>query len=86
MRTRGAPTKSRKTQPSTQAAHWFSQALVKALMLLDSHPDHESLVVVPDYPRYRDLSRRTLTGRIAAGVHVVFVQPDGTAESDSWAP
>lgn len=75
----------KKTQPTNQAVHWFSQALMTALMLLDSHPDHESLVVLPDYPRYRDLTARTVTGRTAAGVHVVFVQPVGSAESDSWA-
>ncbi len=27
------------TQPTTQAGHWFSQALMKALMLLDSTLD-----------------------------------------------
>ena len=58
---------------------------MKAIMLLDSHPDHESLVVLPDYPRYRDLARRTQRGRGAAGVHVVFVTETGTAESDTWA-
>jgi hypothetical protein len=80
---RAAETK--KTQPTTQAGHWYSQALMKAIMLLDSHPDHESLVVLPDYPRYRDLARRTQRGRGAAGVHVVFVTETGTAESDTWA-
>jgi hypothetical protein len=74
------------TQPTTQAAHWFSQGLMKAMMLLDSHPDHESLMVLPDYPRYRDLARRTGTSRMAAAVHVVFVKQDGEAESDSWWP
>lgn len=79
---RAAETK--KTQPSTQAGHWYSQALMKALMLLDSHPAHESLVVLPDYPRYRDLASRTRTGISKAGIHVVFVRSDETAECDSW--
>lgn len=77
---------TKRTQPSTQAGHWFSQALMKAVMLLDSHPDHESLIVLPDYPRYRDLAQRTRRGRAAAGVHVVFVGADGTASSDTWTP
>lgn len=76
----------KRTQPTTQAGHWFSQALMKALMLLDSHPDHESLVVLPDYPRYRDLAERTRTGRAAAQVHVVLVSPEGTAGSTTWSP
>ena len=81
---RAAETK--KTQPSTQAGHWFSQALMKAMMLLDSHPGHESLIVLPDHPRYHDLARRTRRGRVAAEVHVVFVSADGSAGSDTWTP
>lgn len=76
----------KRTQPTTQAGHWFSQALMKAIMLLDSHPEHESLVVLPDYPRYRDLARRTARGRTAAGIHVVFVRDNGTGSSDDWLP
>lgn len=76
----------KKTQPSTQAGHWFSQALMKAVMLLDSHPGHETLMVLPDYPRYRDLAQRTRQGRAAAGVHVVFVDADGSGRSDTWSP
>jgi hypothetical protein len=59
---------------------------MKAIMLLDSHPDHESLVVVPDFPRYRDLARRTTRGRAAAGIHVVFVAESGEVASDTWSP
>jgi hypothetical protein len=75
------------TRPTTQAGHWFSQALMEGLMLLDSHPGHESLVVLPDgYPRYRDLAEKTRTGRAAAGVHVVLVNSSGEVTSDSWNP
>ncbi len=73
----------KKTQPSTRADHWYAEALLKALMLLDRHPAYESLVVLPDYPRYRDLARRTRTGRAAAAIHVVLVQPDGQLDSDT---
>ena len=74
------------TQPTLQASHWFSQAVMKGLMLLDSHAGRESLVVLPDYPRYRDLERRTRSGLRGAGVHVVFVREDGTASSETWEP
>ena len=76
---------TKRTQPTTQAGHWFSQALMKAVMLLDSHPGYESLVVVPDYPRYRDLALRTSTGRAAAEVHVLFMSLDG-AHCETWRP
>lgn len=79
---RAAETK--RTRPTTQAGHWYSQALMKAIMLLDSHPGYESLVVVPDYPRYRDLARRTQRGRAAAGIHVVFMEPT-TGLSETWS-
>jgi hypothetical protein len=81
---RAAETK--RTQPSTQAGHWFSQALFKAIMLLDSHPGHESLVVLPDYPRYEDLAQRTRTGRRAANIHVILLGRDGSYTSESWTP
>jgi hypothetical protein len=74
------------TQPGTQAGHWYSEAVVKAMMLLDTHPGHESLVVLPDYPRYRDLAARTRTGRGRAGIHVVYVSEDGSAGGDTWEP
>jgi hypothetical protein len=73
------------TRPSTQAGHWFSQALCKAIMLLDSHPGHDSLMVLPDYPRYRDLADRTRAGREAARVHVVFVDRAGGVTSGTWS-
>ncbi len=81
---RAAETK--KTQPSTQAGHWFAQALMKAVMLRDSHPDHESLIVLPDQGRYRDLAGRTRTGRRGAEVHVVLLQSDGSLHSETWTP
>jgi hypothetical protein len=77
---------AKRTQPSTQAGHWFSQALCKAIMLLDSHPGYESLMVLPDYPRYRNLAQRTRTGRRAANFHLVLLTAGGAYSSDSWTP
>lgn len=76
----------KRTQPSTQAGHWFSQALFKAMMLLDSHPGYESLMVLPGFSRYRDLGVRTGTGRRAAKIHLVLLAVDGACSSDSWMP
>ena len=76
----------KRTQPSSQAGHWFSQAMFKAMMLLDSHPGFESLMVLPDHPRYRELGNRTRTGRRAANIHLVILGADGVYSCDSWAP
>ncbi|GGM90634.1 hypothetical protein ACFFX1_37310 [Dactylosporangium sucinum] len=76
----------KRTQPSTQAGHWFAEALSKAMMLLDDKPGHESLMVLPNYPRYRDLAARTRTGRSAAGIHVVLLDAQGGFTSEAWTP
>ncbi len=76
----------KRTHPSTQAGHWFAQALMKGIMLLDSHPGYESIVVLPDFVRYRDLAARTRSGRAAADVHALFVDADGRTNSDLWTP
>ena len=43
-------------------------------------------MVLPDYPRYRDLATRTRTGRRAAGIHVVLLEPQGNYTSETWRP
>jgi hypothetical protein len=43
-------------------------------------------MVLPDYPRYRDLTKRTSTGRRAANIDVILLAPDGTYTSESWTP
>ncbi len=75
----------KRTQPSNQAGHWFGQALLKAMELLHSHPERESLMVLPNFPRYRDLTGRTRTGRQAAGIHVVLLGQDGVFASEWWS-
>jgi hypothetical protein len=79
-------TEVKRTQPSTQAGHWFSQALLKSVLLLDSHPGYETLMVLPDYPRYRDLTARTRTGRRAANIHVVLLGRTGDVTAEWWTP
>nr|WP_186315710.1 hypothetical protein [Catellatospora sichuanensis] len=76
----------KRTRPTTQAAHWFSQALFKAMLLRDSNSHFESLMVLPDYARYRDLALRTANSRAAAVIHIAFMKPDGTIDSSTWAP
>jgi hypothetical protein len=74
------------TRPSTQVGHWFSQALLKSMMLLDSHPGYETLMVLPDCPRYKDLTVRTTAGRRVAGIHVVLLNQAGIAKAERWTP
>lgn len=77
---------TKRTHPSIQAGTWYSGAVVAGLMFLDSHPEREPLVVLPEFPRYRALASQSRTGLSRAGVSVVFVDEDGSATSETWSP
>jgi Holliday junction resolvase-like predicted endonuclease len=68
------------TQPSTQAGHWYSQAVVAAMRLRTRHPEFLSVIALPDYPRYRTLFAETRTSLDAAGIHLWWVHNSGTVE------
>jgi len=51
---RAAETK--RTSPSTQAGHWYSQAVLAAMRLRGKEPAWRSVIALPDFPR-RNLSR-----------------------------
>lgn len=57
------------TQPSLQAKHWLSDALLKSLRTREKHPDAQVAIGLPDLPRYR-----TLLGDIAGSLAVLEVQ------------
>jgi hypothetical protein len=68
------------TQPSTQAGHWYSQAVLAAMRLRTRHPDYLSVVALPDFNRYRTLFAETRSSLEAAAIHVWWVHPSGTME------
>ena len=57
------------TSPSTQAGHWYSQAVLAA-MRLRQEPSWRSVIALPDFPRYRDLHSQTVGSLAAAGIEV----------------
>lgn len=68
------------TQPSTQAGHWYSQAVVAAMRLRTRHPEFLSVIGLPDYPRYRTLFAETRGSLDAAGIHLWWVHASGAVE------
>lgn len=74
----------KRTKPTTQARHWYAQGILAALLLRDSQPERESLLVLPDVPRYRGLRDSTLRGLEDAQVHVVLLQEGGTYDCSTW--
>lgn len=68
------------TNPSLQARHWFSNALLSALLLRESHPLAERALGLPDVPTYRRLLERTQADLRALGIGAFLVKEDGTVE------
>jgi Holliday junction resolvase-like predicted endonuclease len=67
----------KRTQPSTQAAHWYSQAILAAMRLRGKEPTWRSVVALPNFPRYRDLHSETAGSLAAAQIEVWWVDQNG---------
>ncbi len=68
------------TQPSTQAGHWYSQAVLAAMRLRTRHPEYRSVIAIPDFPRYRQLFSETRSSLDAASIEVWWVAHSGVVE------
>lgn len=68
------------TQPSTQAGHWYSQAVLAAMRLRTRRPELLSVIALPDFPRYRSLFSETKTSLDAAGIHLWWVHASGDVD------
>ncbi|WP_200945005.1 MULTISPECIES: hypothetical protein [unclassified Nocardioides] len=67
----------KRTSPSTQAAHWYSQAVLAAMRLRGKEPAWRSVIALPNFPRYRDLHSETLGSLAAAGIELWWVDQTG---------
>ncbi|WP_344735090.1 hypothetical protein [Nocardioides fonticola] len=70
----------KRTSPSTQAGHWYSQAVLAAMRLRGKEPTWRSVIALPDFPRYRDLYAETAGSLTAAQIEVWWVSETGTVE------
>ena len=61
---------AKRTSPSTQAVHWYSQAVLAAMRLRGKEPTWRSVIALPDFPRYRDLHAETVNSLTAAQIDV----------------
>lgn len=69
------------TSPSTQAGHWYSQAVLAAMRLRGKEPSWRSVIALPDFPRYRNLHAETVGSLAAAGIEVWWVNQTGELRS-----
>lgn len=65
------------TAPTNQARHWYGQALLAAI-LTDAYD--ERALAFPDFPRYRDLHRRSAWALRSLRIAVYLVSEDGSVE------
>lgn len=74
-------TETKRTTPSTQAAHWYAQAVLAAMRLRSKEPTWRSVIVLPDFPRYRDLYSQTAGSLAAAQIEVWWIDQLGALHS-----
>lgn len=67
----------KRTSPSTQAGHWYSQAVLAAMRLRGKEPTWQSVIALPDFPRYRALHAETVGSLTAAQIEVWWVDQQG---------
>ncbi len=75
----------KRAKPNGQAKISFGKAIHAALILRDAQPSWESLVVLPDTPRYRELLGQTQRSPGSAEVHVVLVTKEGGYSCQTWS-
>lgn len=68
---------AKRTSPSTQAAHWYAQAVLAAMRLRGKEPTWRSVIALPHFPRYRDLYAETAASLTAAQIEIWWVDQDG---------
>ena len=76
----GRTGQQKRTSPSTQAAHWYSQAVLAAMRLRGREPEWRSVIALPDFPRYRTLHSETTGSLTAAAIEVWWVDAQGRVD------
>lgn len=71
---------TKRTKPSTQAGHWYSEALLRAIRDLGRHPDDLVALGFPEWARFRRLLDDTREPIARLGLGVFFVAEDGTVQ------
>lgn len=70
----------KRTSPSTQAGHWYAQAVLAAMRLRGKEPTWRSVIALPDFPRYRKLYSETLDSLTAARIEMWWVDQSGEVQ------
>lgn len=74
---KGFPTGTDKTKPSTQAGHWFKDAVFDILQYRGASKENKLGLALPDFPRYRSLAKRIAWLKPIADFVYFWVKEDG---------
>jgi hypothetical protein len=74
---KGFPKGTARTQPSTQAGHWFKHAVFDILQYRGESKNNALGLALPDYPRYRTLSEKIAWLKPIAKFVYFWVQENG---------
>ena len=79
---KGFPKATARTHPSTQAGHWFKDALFDIVDWRTEDADIDLAIALPDFPRYRSLAKRVDWLRSTAPFFFIWVGEDGAVVVD----
>lgn len=65
------------TPPSTQAGHWYAQAVLAAMRTRSRRPQARAVIALPDVERYRELHAETAGSLRLSGIDVWWIAEDG---------
>jgi len=74
---KGYPRGTPKTNPSVQAGHWFKQAIFDVVEYRGQDKSVLLGVALPDYPRYRSLTKKTTWFKAIADFRYFWVKQNG---------
>lgn len=70
----------KRTNPSTQARHWYSEVLVEAILRQAEAPKAVVAIVLPDFPVFKSLVGRTRNALTKLGITVYFIGETGSVK------
>jgi Holliday junction resolvase-like predicted endonuclease len=74
------------TQPSTQAKHWYAEAVLAAMLTRSRRPQARSVIALPRFRRYQDLYDGTAGSLARSAIELWWVNKDGTVAPAAQAP
>lgn len=82
---KGYPKGTARTQPSTQAGHWFKQGFFDIVAYRSEDADVQLALALPDFPRYRSLAEKVRWLMPVVPFHFLWVGEDGSVEEEHTA-